>query len=149
MEAKRKQYDLKHIVTGTIQSVMGSTLVSMDTEIYHKDTNFRLWYIDQLVVISSWKTEAKNIILVGKKINTFNYLKMVPLNKNQWCEYMQQVIYHVTINSVLSQDYGNNKRGFSLRNHTHLEFAIFLCTNAILVLFSFLFICPNLGASIL
>ena len=101
MEAKRKQYDLKHIVTGTIQSVMGSTLVSINTEIYHKDTNFRLWYIDQLVVISSWKTEAKNIILVGNKINTFNYLKMVPLNKNQWCEYMQQVIYYVNINSVI------------------------------------------------
>ena len=50
----RKQYGLKHFVSGTLHSMMGDTLTSMATEISHRNSNFNLWEKGQLVVLLSW-----------------------------------------------------------------------------------------------
>ena len=44
--------------------------------------------------------EAKNIIFDGNKTDTLNVLKKVILKKTLWCEYMEQVLDLITINSM-------------------------------------------------
>ena len=79
----RKQYGLKHKVTGTIHSAMGDTLISMATEISSADPDFKIWGKGQLVVLLSRTKEAKNTIFVGDKNDTLSALKDMLLQKTQ------------------------------------------------------------------
>ena len=100
IQAQRKQYGLKHRVTGTIHAAMGDTLFSMATEISRNDPNFRLWDKGQLVVILNRTKFAKNTIFVGDKDDTISpALKDLLNRKTQWTDYMEQVLDLITMNS--------------------------------------------------
>ena len=51
---------------------MGNTLINMDTDILHKDTNLRIWERGQMVLTLSFTKEAKNSIYGSNIINKLN-----------------------------------------------------------------------------
>ena len=53
IQAKRKQYGLKHHFTSTIHAAMGDTLSSMATEVSFTNSNFKMWDKGQMIVILS------------------------------------------------------------------------------------------------
>ena len=61
---KDKQYGLKQRVTGYIHVEMVNTLISMYTDIYHKDPKFWLLERGQLFYRLSWKKATKNSIFL-------------------------------------------------------------------------------------
>ena len=79
MQAKRKQYGLKHHVTSTIHAAMGDTLSSMATEISCNNSNFKMWDKGQMIVILSQTRLAKDTIFVGNKNDTLNALKLLKI----------------------------------------------------------------------
>lgn len=109
IQAKRKQYGLRHCVTSTIHAAMGDTLISMATEISLNDPQFRLWDKGQLVVILSRTKRAKNTIFVGSKEDTLATLKNILLKRTQWCDYMDRVLDLITINSPRMQEEGREE----------------------------------------
>jgi len=63
IQAKRKQYGLRHQVTRTIHAAMGDTLISIAMEISLNDPQFRLWDKGKLVVILSRTKRISKILL--------------------------------------------------------------------------------------
>ena len=102
MQAKRKQYGLKHYVTGTIHAAMGDTLQSMATEVSLSNCNFKMWDKGQMIVILSRSKYAKDTIFVGDKNDTIAALKALLTQKTQWTDYMEEVLSLTTINSDTS-----------------------------------------------
>lgn len=74
MQARRRQYGLRHRVTGTIHAAMGDTLKSVASEISLSDPNFKLWDKGQLIVLLSRTKDPTNTILVGNKSDTIKKL---------------------------------------------------------------------------
>ena len=101
IQAKRKQYGLKHHVTSTIHAAMGDTLPSMSTEISQTHGEFKMWDKGQMIVILSRTKYAKDTIFVGDKNDTLNALKNLLTRKTQWTDYMDEVLQLITINSQL------------------------------------------------
>ena len=98
-QGKRKQYGIKHYVSATIHAAMGDTLNQMATSISTNDSNFELWDKGQLVVILSRTKFAKDSIFVGPKEETLTAFKQLLLKRNQWTDYIEDVLNIVTINS--------------------------------------------------
>ena len=119
IQAQRKQYGLKHRVTGTIHAAMGDTLLSMATEISKNDANYRLWDKGQLVVILSRTKLAKNTIFVGDKDDTIAALKDLLTRKTQWTDYMEQVLDLISVNS--------QSEAHRLRTMTQAAFPFRMC----------------------
>lgn len=98
LQGRRKQYGLKPYVSLTIHSAMGDTLQYMATQISVNDPNFNLWDKGQLVVILSRTKLAKNSIFVGPINDTLNAFLELLMKKNQWSDYIEEVLSLVTIN---------------------------------------------------
>ena len=62
----RRQYGLRHCVTGTIYDAMGDTYNCMAILVSNTEKLFSLWDRGQLIVILS-RTRIKNDIFVGPK----------------------------------------------------------------------------------
>lgn len=98
-QAQRKQYGLKHHISGTIHSAMGDTLPSVATSISVRDQNYTLWDKGQLLVIISRTKYAKDTIFVGEKEGTLDALVSLLKCRTQWTDYMERILRIVTINS--------------------------------------------------
>jgi hypothetical protein len=105
LQARRKQYGLKHHVSMTIHAAMGDTLMKMATTVSMHDTTFSMWDKGQLIVILSRTKEAKNSIFVGSKQDTLNAFKMLVCRKTQWAEYMEQVLELITMNGESNETF--------------------------------------------
>ena len=79
-------------------ATMGDTLNSMATSISTKDSNFELWDKGQLVVLISRTKHAKDSIFVGPKQDTLDAFKQLILQRNQWTDYIEDVLRLVTNN---------------------------------------------------
>ena len=112
IQAKRKQYGLRHRVTSTIHAAQGETLSSMATEISLNDPLFRLWDKGQLVVILSRTKTAKDTIFVGNKADTIEALKSILTKKTQWCDYIERVLELITINSDTNANTTNQHENY-------------------------------------
>ena len=111
IQAKRKQYGLKHHITSTIHAAMGDTLCSMATEISLCNSNFNMWDKGQMIVILSRTKKAKDTIFVGDKNDTLAALKHLLLRKTQWTDYMEDVLQLITVGSdVETQPTGQRNR---------------------------------------
>ena len=99
MQARRKQYGLKHYVSATIHAAMGDTLPYMATTISNNDPNFNLWDKGQLIVILSRTKVAKNSIFVGPKTETLNAFRQLLTTRTQWTDYIEEVLELITLNS--------------------------------------------------
>ena len=60
VQAKRKQYGLKHRVSSTIHEAMGDTLPSVATEISLVNSKYSMWDKGQMIVITSRTKKGKN-----------------------------------------------------------------------------------------
>jgi predicted GIY-YIG superfamily endonuclease/molybdopterin converting factor small subunit len=103
IQARRKQYGLRHRVTNTINASQGETLNRMATEISQHDPNFSVWDKGQLVVLLSRTKRAVDTIFVGNKADTLDALKTVLLKKTQWSDYIERVLDLVTVNQDENQ----------------------------------------------
>eukprot|EP00957_Ditylum_brightwellii_P146940 11187120-Ditylum_brightwellii.AAC.1 len=79
IQAKQKQYGLKHRVTSTIHAAMGDTLPSIATKISRTNGNFKMW--DK-----------------GDKNEALAALKDLLTRKMQWTDYMEEVLHLITKN---------------------------------------------------
>ena len=104
VQAQRKQYGLRHRVTGTIHSAMGDTYESMASCISLADSNFGLWDKGQLIVIISRTREPQKTIFVGDKRDTLGAFKQLLLRRTQWTDYMEHILDVITINSNNDND---------------------------------------------
>ena len=100
MQGQRKQYGLKHRVTGTIHAAMGDTYESMATMISETDKDFGLWDKGQLIVIISRTRQPEKTIFVGDKVETLRAFKSLLLRRTQWTDFMEDILDVVTINCV-------------------------------------------------
>ena len=101
LQAQRKQYGLKHRVTGTIHSAMGDTYESMATMISTTDKNFSLWDKGQLIVIISRTRDPKKTIFVGNKGDTLAAFKHLLLKRTQWTDFMEHILEVITVNTTV------------------------------------------------
>ena len=99
IQAKRKQYGLKHYATSTIHACQGDTIISMATEISQNNANFKMWDKGQMIVILSRTKRAKDTICVGDKNDTLHALRLLLTMKTQWTDYMEDIISVITIGS--------------------------------------------------
>ena len=99
LQAQRKQYGLKHRVTGTIHSAMGDTYESMATMISTTDKNFSLWDKGQLIVIISRTRDPSRTVFVGNKAETLDAFRQLLLKRTQWTDFMEHILDVITINS--------------------------------------------------
>ena len=106
----RKQYGLRHYVTGTIHSAMGDTYNKMAISISDTNKDFSLWDRGQLIVALSQTRLMKKTIFVGNKNETINALKRLLTHRTQWCDYISEVI---NINSVSSESFDNTTRSMN------------------------------------
>ena len=81
MQGKRKQYGIRHCITGTIHGSMGDTYESMASEISNANPDFGLWDRGQLIVIISRTRVPQRTIFVGSKTNTLATLQSVLLKR--------------------------------------------------------------------
>ena len=68
IQAKRKEYGLKHRVSSTIHESMGDTLPSVAVEVFIRNNNFKMWDKGQMAVMTSRTKKAKDIILLVTKM---------------------------------------------------------------------------------
>ena len=100
IQAKRKQYGLRHRVTNTIHGAQGETLPQMATEIRLSDPDFNLWDKGQLIVILTRTKKAQDTIFVGNKRDTIRALKKILLSRTQWTDYIENVLRIITVNNI-------------------------------------------------
>lgn len=93
MQAQRRQYGLRHCVTATTHARMGDTLSKVALELNEGD----LWDKAQVVVALSCTKLGKHTILVGRKEATVRNLISLIKSKNQWTDYMEDVLNVVTV----------------------------------------------------
>lgn len=113
MQCKRKQYGLKLHVSATIHAAMGDTLEKMATSISSSDPNFNLWDKGQLVVKLSRTKKAKDSIFVGSKTETLRAFRKLLKKKNQWSDYIEEVLSLVTVNNT---EYNRSSRIMTQRS---------------------------------
>lgn len=94
VQAFRKQYGLKHHVSGTIHSIMGDTKGKLATSTIH-----RMWCKGQLVVICSRTRRQEDTIFVGNKNETIEALAQLLEKRTMWCDYMEHVIDIISDNT--------------------------------------------------
>lgn len=93
MQAQRRQYGLKHHVTATIHASMGDTLTKVALELNKGD----LWDKAQVIIALSRTRLGRNTIIVGEKDLGIRILTSLIRSKNQWTDYMEDILNLVTI----------------------------------------------------
>lgn len=93
VQAFRKQYGLRHYVSGTIHSIMGDTYHLMATCI----SSYKMWEKGQLVVICSRTRRMEDTIFVGNEEETINALVQLLKKKTMWSDYMNRVLNIITV----------------------------------------------------
>ena len=98
-QAERRQYGLKHHITSTIHVSMGDTLKKVAMEISDQNGSFKLWDMAQVIVACSRTKTGKDTIFVGDKRSTINALVSLIQRKNQWIDYMENVLNLISVNA--------------------------------------------------
>ena len=116
----RRQYGLRHYVTGTIHSAMGDTYNRMAISVSNVDKLFSLCDRGQLIVILSRTRIMKNTIFVGPKTETIHALKHLLTQRTQWSDYIGEVMKITTISSPQEEDHSST----STMNQTTFPFRL-------------------------
>ena len=98
LQAKRRQYGLKHHVTSTIHASMGDTLPRIATQISCSNAIFKLWDKAQIIVLLSQTKFAKDIIFVGNIESTLKAIIELCKYSNQWTDYMELILEMASVN---------------------------------------------------
>lgn len=94
IDAKRRQYGLRHRIASTIHAAMGQDLEYVVTKVTDKsnDPIYNLWDKEQAVVLLSRTNYAKNIIFVGDKKITSKALSELLIKRSQYTEYTNSML---------------------------------------------------------
>jgi predicted GIY-YIG superfamily endonuclease len=108
IEAKRRQYGLRHRIASTIHAGMGQDLQHVVTRVTDKtgDPNYHLWDKEQVVVLLSRTNYAKDIIFVGDKKMTSKALSDLLTKRSQYTEYTS---YMLTVLSTCEENIVHTK----------------------------------------
>ena len=98
-QAERQQYSLKHHITSTIHESMVDTLQKIAMEVSDQKDSFKLWDKAQVIVGCSRTKTGKDTIFVGDKRSTINALVSLIQQKNQWVDYMENVLNLISVNA--------------------------------------------------
>lgn len=99
-QAQRKQYGLRHRITGTIHSSMGDTYESLASEVSSSNPDYGLWDKGMLVVLISRTRDPKKTIFVGPKNDTIRTLKSVLMKRTMWTDYVESILNLITVNET-------------------------------------------------
>ena len=111
LQAQRRQYGLRHRVTSTIHSCLGDTVGKVATEI---SSDGDWWDKAQVVVATSRTRAGRDTIFVGNREATINCLTRLIQMKNQWTDYMDEVLRLTTVNE--NYDANAIRRPFNVTN---------------------------------
>ncbi len=94
LQAKRRQYGLRHRIASTIHAGMGQDLQYVVTKVTDKggDPNYHLWHKEQVIVLLSRTNFAKDIIFVGNKEETSKALSTLLQKRSQYTEYTNAML---------------------------------------------------------
>ena len=123
VKCMRKQYGLRHYVTGTIHSAMGDTYNKMAISISDIQKQYSIWDRGQLIVAISRTRLMENTIFVGNKGETINAMKSILTQRTQWCDYIDEVISIITVNSISDNS--------ALRSMNQVRFPFRICDIAL------------------
>ena len=98
IQEKRNQYGLIHHIKRTIHACQGDTLPSTNNEISHNNGNFNMWDKGQMILILNRTRHSRDTIFVGDQNDTLAALSTLFTRKNQWIDYMEEIITIITIN---------------------------------------------------
>ena len=118
----RRQYGLRHYVSGTIHSAMGDTYNRMAISVSDFEKQYSLWDRGQLIVILSRTRLMKNTIFVGQKQETIRALKRLLTHRSQWSEYIDEVLDITTIHN--ESNTGEEVTGNLTLDQTNFPFRI-------------------------
>jgi predicted GIY-YIG superfamily endonuclease len=101
VQAKRRQYGLRHRIASTIHAGMGQDLPYVVTKVTDKsgDPNYQLWDKEQVVVLLSRTNYAKEIIFVGDKQTTSKALADLLKKRSQFTEYTNALLKSLSVSS--------------------------------------------------
>ena len=122
VQARRKQYGLKHRVSSTIHEGMGATLIRAAMQISDCDSNLKWWDKAQVIVALSRTKIGINTIFVGNKNETIKALSRLIRQKNQYTDYMESILDLVTVN--LTNDDRDNGTSRTIYQPTNYPFRI-------------------------
>jgi hypothetical protein len=94
---RRKQYSLRHIGAGTIDSVQGATIWSLF--VFECSLRNRPWMKSQIVVLLSRVLAASQIIVIGNKRSAIDHMWQLICTPTQWTKYMERKLHLLSINS--------------------------------------------------
>ena len=106
IEAKRRQYGLRHRIASTIHAGMGQDLKYVVTKVTDTsgDPNYQLWEKEQVIVLLSRTNYAKDIIFVGDKKITSKALSELLLKRSQYTEYTTSMLQTLTSSDQTAGD---------------------------------------------
>jgi predicted GIY-YIG superfamily endonuclease len=93
VKAKRKQYALKHHIASTIHSAIGHTVFKLATELGAENN---LWERAMVVVLISRVKRASDLIFVGDKKANIDALIEGLQARNQYDDYMENIVRVLT-----------------------------------------------------
>ena len=93
MKAKRRQYALKHHIASTIHSAIGHTVLKLATELGAENN---LWERAMVVVLISRVKKASDLIFVGDKKANIDALIEGLQARNQYDDYMENIVRVLT-----------------------------------------------------
>lgn len=124
VQAVRRQYGLRHFITGTIHGAMGDTYYIMATSVSNVIKQLRLWEKGQLIVLISRTRTMKNTIFVGSKSDTIAGLVELLTKRSQWSNYMDQVMDIVTIRNDSTEIESGMQETNSVMNQINYPFRL-------------------------
>jgi len=92
IKAKRDQYCFKQRIASTVHAVMGNDVLQLVTKVSLTDKWYRLWDKEQIVVLLSRTSYARDIIFVGDPDDTINALVKLIKTRTQYAEYISHVL---------------------------------------------------------
>ena len=92
MYGKCQQCGFKHHIASTIHGSMGSDIGKVVTSISRTQSLYALWLKEQVVVLLSRTSYARDITFVGNIKDTIDALKHMLRIKSQYSEYMNHVM---------------------------------------------------------
>ena len=98
IQAKQRQYGLKHHVTSTIHVSMGDTISKIVTEICNSSQLHKIWDKAQVIVLLSRTRNARDIIFVGNMESTIKSIIQLCKMSNQWTDYMELILEMASVN---------------------------------------------------
>ena len=122
IQATRRQYGLRHFITGAIHGAMGDTYHLMAIAVSHRNKQLRLWGKGQLIVVISRTRLIKNTIFIGSKRDTILGLKELLLKMTQWSDYIEQVMELATIYPQTTADGTFNNNTTTLMDQGNFPF---------------------------